>query len=74
VVCLKPAAESGGNHREVLQSGRKKTVSMKKKPATKSKRRAKRASTRDLVAKGKSVTGGREPTQHPAKVTVPDIK
>ena len=47
---------------------------MKKKPAAKSKRRAKSASTRDLVAKGKSVTGGREPTKHAAKVTVPDIK
>ena len=47
---------------------------MKKKPAAKSTRRAKRASTRDLVAKGKSVTGGREPTKYPAKVTVPDIK
>ncbi len=47
---------------------------MKKKPAAKSKRRATRASTRDLLAKGKRVTGGREPTQHPAKVTVPDIK
>lgn len=50
------------------------TTIMKKKPAAKSKRRTPRSSTRDLVAKGKSVTGGREPTQHPAKVTVPDIK
>jgi hypothetical protein len=50
------------------------TTIMKKKPAAKSKRRATRASTRDLLAKGKRVTGGREPTQHPAKVTVPDIK
>jgi hypothetical protein len=47
---------------------------MKKKSAAKSKRRAKPSSTRDLVAKGKSVTGGREPTKHPAKVTVPDLK
>ena len=47
---------------------------MKKKPTAKSKGRAMRASTRDLVAKGKNVTGGREPTQHPANVTVPDIK
>jgi len=47
---------------------------MKKKPAAKSKRRATRASTRDLLAKGKRVTGGRDSTTHPAKVTVPDIK
>lgn len=50
------------------------TTIMKKKPAAKSKRRATRASTRDLLAKGKRVTGGRESTTHPAKVTVPDIK
>jgi hypothetical protein len=47
---------------------------MKKKAATKSKRRTKRATTRDLATNGKSVTGGREPTKHPAKVTVPDLK
>jgi hypothetical protein len=46
----------------------------KMKSAAKPARRATRASGKDLVAKGKSVTGGREPTYHPAKVTVPDIK
>jgi hypothetical protein len=45
-----------------------------KKRATKSKSRPKRTSTGDLAARGKSVTGGREPTKHPAKVTVPDLK
>jgi len=67
----RPAA--GDGHAEAL-TAEERTNTMKKKPAAKSKRRAKRASTRDLVAKGKSVTGGREPTTHPAKVTVPDIK
>ena len=47
---------------------------MKRKSAAKSTRRAKRASTEDLTASRKSVSGGREHTKHAAKVTVPDIK
>jgi len=62
----------GDGHAEAL-TAEERTNTMKKKPAAKSKRRAK-ASTRDLVARGKSVTAGREPTTHPAKVTVPDTK
>ena len=48
---------------------------MKKKRSAKSTRKAtgvRPVRVRSTTAK--RVTGGREPTKHPAKVTIPDIK
>ena len=34
----------------------------------------KKEDLKDLLPKSDQVLGGREPTKHPAKVTVPDLK
>jgi hypothetical protein len=48
---------------------------MASKRATKSDKRVKNLQVRRVSTRtAKSVKGGAEPTKHPAKVTVPDLK